>query len=536
MDGATDPGVNNTDNPRTPVFMRAGSTLPDSKAAVRQFVNWQLYGFWLAILCFLYLELFIFPDVPLVAYGDQSIYLLNATRMLAGQAIYRDFFQFTFPGTESIYFVLFKLFGVRAWIPDVMLILLGLGLTWLSIIISKKLMTGRAIFLAGLLFLTFAFRSSLDGTHHWYSTTAAIASLAVLIERRTGARLAAAGSLCGLAAWFTQSAGLAAVAGLALFLVWESRSKRLPRSLLLAKEGWLLASFSSTVVAFNAYFACKAGVARFAYCTLIFGIRYYPSDPFNTWRAYLEGMPSLHGWGDWFAVGMYLSIGGLLPLIYVAFFLYHRRKADAEPSQPWDRLMLVNLMGLFMFFGVAPAPSYLRLCSVSLPGFILLAWLLKVGMAKPGLRYTVWSTALLLLVAGPVVRQARWRGCLDLPTGRTAFLRRDLYGEYGWVFRHARPSDLLFGDQLINFTMGLPDPAKIDFITPTNYTRPRQVRSLLATLQEHRVRFVVWYRGLDQTVPGDRSGDHLEPLRHYLRSHYHIAETFANYDEIWEEN
>ena len=59
--------------------------------------------------------------------GDVTVYLLNAARMLEGQAIYKDFFQYTTPGTELVYFVLFRLFGPRAWIPNAMLFDLGTG-------------------------------------------------------------------------------------------------------------------------------------------------------------------------------------------------------------------------------------------------------------------------------------------------------------------------------------------------------------------------------------------------------------------------
>jgi hypothetical protein len=32
----------------------------------------------------------------------------------------------------------------------------------------------------------------------------------------------------------------------------------------------------------------------------------------------------------------------------------------------------------------------------------------------------------------------------------------------------------------------------------------------------------------------DPAGDHLGPLRLYLRQHYHVAKTFSNGDAIWE--
>lgn len=96
---------------------------------------------------FLYLQLFILPATPIQHAGDQAVFLVGATRMLEGQVIYRDFFRFVLPGTECIYFLLFKLFGVRAWIPEGVLIFLGLGLVWVSVVISRRLVSGASVFL-----------------------------------------------------------------------------------------------------------------------------------------------------------------------------------------------------------------------------------------------------------------------------------------------------------------------------------------------------------------------------------------------------
>jgi hypothetical protein len=57
-------------------------------------------------------------------------------------------------------------------------------------------------------------------------------------------------------------------------------------------------------------------------------------------------------------------------------------------------------------------------------------------------------------------------------------------------------------------------------------------------LEKHRVRFVLWSVWLD--VPGDYRprGDHLKPLRIYLRSHYHVVKIFpdADYEQVWQRN
>src|SRR6059036_3109270 len=95
---------------------------------------------------FTYLLTFIWPHTPIYQGDNAPVFLLDAVRMSEGQVIYRDFLQFTLPGTEVVYLVLFKAFGIRAWIPSALLLLFGVGLTWLSIVISKQLMTGASVF------------------------------------------------------------------------------------------------------------------------------------------------------------------------------------------------------------------------------------------------------------------------------------------------------------------------------------------------------------------------------------------------------
>src|SRR5579863_1197843 len=115
---------------------------------------------------FLYLQVFVLPATPRAAIGDQSLYLHNAARMYDGQLIYRDFDYFTLPGTDVLYLGLFELFGIRTWIPQMLLLVVGIATMWLSITIASKVMTGPAVFLPGFLFLTLPYASYLDATHH----------------------------------------------------------------------------------------------------------------------------------------------------------------------------------------------------------------------------------------------------------------------------------------------------------------------------------------------------------------------------------
>lgn len=483
----------------------------------------------------IYFQVFIFSKAPLLVQGDQSIYLLNARRMLLGQVIYRDFFHFTLPGTESTYYLLFKWFGVRAWIPNAMLVLLGTGLAGLSVSISRKLMSGISVFLPAAIFVAFPYHSVLDATHHWYSTLAVMAALAAVLEKRTAGRLSAAGALCGIATWFTQSMGPAVALAFVLFLFWEGRRNQESLRRVLSKEAALFAGFLGLALPFGAYFAAKAGIRQFLWCTVTFVLKYYPADWFNNWRVYMAQRPAVHGWPAALEWTGWIFIHALVPLIYLAFFMGYRRSAGLHASRRLDRPMLVGMVGLFSFLAVASAPSYRRLCSVSLPAIILLVWhLSSPGGRKKVYRVAMAAVSLCWIVIAPLLIQTRWHASLDLPTGRTAFLSAGVYDEYRWMAQRASPGDTLFGQPLICFALGLRNPAPLNFVTATDYTRPEQVESVVNSLDENRARYVIWYADLPLSDALQPSGDHLNPLREYLRSHYRLAETFAAGDRIFE--
>ena len=496
--------------------------------------RWLVPFILLACGVFVYLQLFALPATPRVAIGDQSIYLHNATRMYEGQLIYRDYDYFTLPGTDVLYFVLFKLFGVRAWIPQMMLLLAGVVSAWLSIKITIKLMNGRAVFLPGFLFLTLPFASYLDATHHLYNVLAAMSALALVIEERTAARLVWAGVLWGLGTCFAQSLVLGPVA-FGLFLMWEHHRKKEAWPALLTKEGYLLASYAATVAAFNAYFVWRVGLKPFLYYTVTFVAKYFSAYGTNTWRTYMVGHPSVHEWANWPDLITWPLIHFLIPLVYILFFVRYWREGRLRPDEPWERLMLVNITGLSLFLSIASAPAWNRLYTVSLPALIMLVWFLNSPFKlERALLRILWATVLVLAIARPVVTQTRWKAFLDLPTGRTVFFDPGVYEETKWVLERTHSSDYFFGDQLLCFDLRLRNPTRVAFVTPYAFTRPEEVRNVVQAIEQHQVRFVGWYQGLDDLA--HVQGNYLAPLRGYLESHYRVAGTFANGTTIWERN
>lgn len=488
---------------------------------------------------FLYLSLFSLPATPFrFVGGDAPTYLLNASRMLRGEVIYRDFFQFTPPATEVFYFLLFKIAGVRAWIPNVVLIGLGLGIAWLLIVISKQVIHGWAAYLPAALFLVVPFRSQLDPAHHWFSLLFVMAALALLVEHASALRLVGAGALCGVAMCFTQSTGLPGEIGLALFLLWAAWTHQMDWASFRRAQSYIWVPFWAVVVLFNAYFIYRAGLSTFLHDTVVFGFRYWPSGQWNTFHVFMTDMPIFHPWYRLPALAIWASVYLLAPLIYILFFVRYKDEKDERPSEPWDRLVLIAIMGVMLFLGVAAAPTWLRLCVAAPPGIILFVWFISSRGRFAFLRTgAAWVIVLALALGEVGERLIVPNQLIKLPIGQMAVFNPVQYQEISFLLDHTKPGDYFFGSPELTYLLDLRNPSPIPCVTPSDYTRPEQVEETLAALRRHPVKYVYWESIFDMPPETGGGANHLRPLREYLASNYLIVKTVEGDDfarSFWE--
>jgi len=488
---------------------------------------------------YLYLNLFILPATPIhFVSPDATNFLFNAQRMERGQMIYRDFFELTFPGTEVFYFILFKIFGSRAWIPNLTLIVIGLFLTYLMISISRKVISGIAAYLPALLFLVIPFRSQLDATHHWFSTLFVMAAIALLVDQISALRLVGAAALCGVAMWFTQSSGLLAMVGLALFLLWAAVTHQLSWGNFRTAQRYVWSAFAIVVVVLNVYFIIRAGFRTFFYDTFLFIVRFFSSKASNSLHTYMTDIPVYHPWYRLPALAVWGSIYLLIPLIYILFFVRYWDEKEDHPSEPWDRLVLIAIMGAMLFLGVASSPTWLRLCTVAAPGVILFVWFLN----SPGRTHRIRVTAMWVIVIAIALgewhgRIFGWRQEVNLPIGQVAVFNRVQYEEIRFLLDHTKPGDYFFGNYELNYLLDLRDPSPISFLTPSAFTRPEQIQQTIEGLEKHPAKYVYWSSNLDMLPAASQGQSHLGPLRTYLENHYQRVKTIEGDDfarSFWE--
>jgi hypothetical protein len=493
----------------------------------------------LAALIYLYAFLFLPPLVPLQITGDSMHFLHSGQRMYEGDTIYRDFFEIVPPGTALTNFFLFKLFGLRLWIPNLLCVLLGLALAWTGVVISRKLLPHRLVLLPSAVFMCGLYWKGLDPTHHWYSLVLVMAGAACLMERRTTARIAAAGMFCGLSSCFTQTRGIAAAVGIGIFLWWEARRKREGWRGLLRKEVWLGASCAAAFLAVNAYFIVKAGPYRYLWCTIIYVLKYYPkqADGYGL-LALQQGVPRLE-WLSWRHPSYLLEwplVWAVSPLAYLGFFVRYARRSSEKPTEFWARPMLLALVGSFLLLSIASAPSESRMATSALPGIILLVWFLTNGPKFARWLPTVFVMGALLASLHTVAR-TQPDGILATSRGRIALTEPGAYQEYAWLAQHTRPAEFLYDPAYADpyFLLNLRNPTPAPFLTNCGYTTTGQVAEAIRGLATHPVRYVIWTPSFEVLPAWEGPADtHLGPLLDYIHRHYRQVAEFDNGDQVWE--
>jgi hypothetical protein len=326
------------------------------------------YGFVVVLsFAYLYFDLFASPRVPFLLGGDQVFYWMGAMRLLSGQAIFREFFQYTPPGTDLVYAVWFKMFGSRIWVTNAVVLSLGILSTLLCFSLWRQLMrTGHALIAAGL-FLVVIYGMFLNATNHWFAVFLILLAVRVSINRITARGIALSGALLAFAAFFNQAHGAAALVGFIAFILASGRRTRNAQLGISKAVVILTLSFALVVMCIGAYYLSTAGFEQLWFC-LVKSVLHSVGRS-STSPTFL-GLPPGLGKARLLP---YLLVYSLLPLIYgFAFLKCWRSKQDS--SFPWDSVMLLSTIGFFLLAEVAVSVNPMRLFAIAMPAIILLMW------------------------------------------------------------------------------------------------------------------------------------------------------------------
>jgi hypothetical protein len=471
---------------------------------------------------YLYCNLFSVRGTPFLLGGDEQVFWMDALRMLQGELIYRDFFEFTPPGTDLVYFSAFGLLGARIWVPNLIQLLLGISLSCVCFHIARCVMKTAPAVLATALFLVLTFGRWLDATHHWFSVLAVMMAVIVLLRGSSASRVVICGALLGLASFFTQTRGVGAGVGIGGFLLVDgihgqlsvrSHFEQLLRLLLAALLTW---------VVLDGYFILRLGISKLFYFQVAYVLKYVTNEAHNIY-------PQEHDPFAWPLRNQVVYFG--TPIIYAISLWRCRRTARAGSFTQARPIALLAMVGVGLFLEVAASPNWLRVDCVLLPAFILLAWLVA-GLAErlpEPRRWQRYATVLTWLgLAGLGAHQAWARNVtrpmiVQLPAGRTA-VTHPIGEKLTWLAQRTTPGELFFqaGYQSLYLPLHLRDPA-FDFLD--RYTSPEFVALDLRQLAAQRVHYILWSPLARPRYP---------QFEQFLFERYRRVWRFPDGDEIWE--
>ena len=483
--------------------------------------------FLLFCVAFLYLHLFVLPASPVFYEEDHLIYVQDAWRMYQGEALYRDFFEFTFPGTQVVYLFLMDIFGTKFWIVNAVIFIQGLSQAVIWLAICKIIF--RAVWLTYLpvsIFIFFGFRwFGIDGSHRMLSPIFIGLAILAVLKLKSYWRVVAAGVCCAFASYFTQQRGILALAAIAVFIGVEHIKKERQIREMIRQESALIAFYVFSLLAMLVPFIVTAGPSLFAKYTFGFIGNYVQDSTSNNYFAMVPAIDTVINQGALMTVVMFFYYL-IIPVAYFGTFYFLWRKQYAA------EIYLIALVGFLLALGTfAPTPG--RLFQIALPPLTVAVWLVHKLVTRIDVvaKYAV----ILLVIFGSALAvrlQTNWdRTYLDTPTGNLVFLSPVQSERYKWLIDNARPGDFVFEayEPAVNFPLQLRNPTPVTYVWDNGFTPVWQVEATIRGLEEHKPEFVIWDGKWNKPPEQRAAGDHLAPLYDYLQRHYVLEREFTDY-------
>lgn len=516
--------------------------------AARQFQGKIEVFFLVAAAVFIFLLLFRLPFYPFFHESDQLIFLYNADRMLQGEYLYRDFFQFTFPGGQVLYYFLLKIFGTHYWVLPLAIIAMGTMYAWVLLRISKHIIPGPLCYLPPLLYIFFGFRwFGLDGSHRMFSPLFVLFAVLVLLKGSSFVRLSLAGFLCALSSFFTQQRGMVAVAALVVFVIAECYVKGWHWGKITKQIAVLSGSFAVSLAALCVYFILTAGLDTFVHSTFVFPSLYYHYHEENDLGAFWVGFRGLlgsAGFGPRLALLPALFYGFAIPLSLVAFWITAFKNRKTIEWDHWRGAVLLGIVGSFAILSTTN-PGHLRYFQLSGPMLVLIAWLFQHYRIFEKRRVVFISITAVLFMGVSAVQAIRQQTTtalirIDAARGTVYAPKIEQTERYLWIQERTEPGDKVFetSNPYIYFLFGLRNPSRYTQVFDTELSRPEFIEWAIEDLSKDPPRFILWNNSYIKPDKERLPGDHTGPLANFVTENYAPASPIYIVDgrpiQVWE--
>lgn len=480
---------------------------------------------------YLYANLFVSVKTPFLLGGDQVYFWMGAQRILDGQVAYRDFFQMTPPGTDLIYLAFFKVLGSNLWVPNIVVIALGVLMGCVCFSLSRQFFKAPQAALTTGLFLVLIYGKALNATHHWFAVLLVLAAVRINMKQITETRVAISGALLGLAAFFNQVHGGAALLGFAVFLLLRSKRNGLAAIKAVREVAVLVFAFVFVLLGLSASYLKTAGFEKLWYCLAVYVFKYAAHSSRRT-----LGLPTAPvDTGSLLLLLPYLAIYVGLPVIY-SISLWRCWCSRKDDSFPWNQATLLSLVGLSLFLDVAAGINWLRLFAVSLPGIVLTVWVIGgLEIQRRALFITASIAVACLAVRQIEVKRALSCARGELPAGRFATNPR-AYEKLRWLAAHTQRGELFLqaGWPGVYLPLQVRSPLYMPTLARWDGVLGEDIRPAIQQMKTRRVRYVLWTRALDEGCGLNSCTDQLSIFRAYLKSSYKRVRSFEDGDVLWQ--
>ena len=488
---------------------------------------WRPYG--KAVLCSV---LYFLPFLRLLSHqGDEGTLIGGATRVLAGQLPYRDFFEVMGPGTFYWLALFFKLLGTTWFATRACLLLTTTGITVALYYLARRLNLEKAGWPAILFVAACCHRWNVI-SHHMDSTLWALLSFTALanwLQRPRCGLLLLAGAGAGLTSCFMlQKGALLCLAFVIVIFLLDNVNQRW-RAMLTVVGGYAL-----VLLIVSALFWRAGGLADLLQANLLWPMAHYTgvnSVPYGLefrqvyWDTFTTAFSALGP--QWFANGIsaFLSLPFVfvlgLPLLLAALGWTYGRSAFDRAALPYwvagSALWLSEIHRKDLPHLVFGSPL-LILLAFHLYGRSTVVW------ARDARRLLVVSAYCLAAVM-PLTALLATRS-VTTPRG---VIRNAAEEDHALQFlnTHVQPGDPIYVYPYANlyyFLSGTSNPTRYTILM-YQMNSGEQFRETIGRLEQDQVRYVVWNRTFPQWInqffPAYRNPPANELIMEpYLLEHY----------------
>ena len=479
--------------------------------------------------------IYLLPFMRILLSGtDEGTLVYGAVRIIHGQVFARDFFEVMGPGTLYWLALFFKLFGVSFFAARICLFVTSLGTLALMYYLSRRICSRYQALPAVILVALYFSTIWPIVNHHVDSNFFALLSIACIARWQDAGRnllLAAAGAFAAVTTLVLQPKGLLLLFAMMLWLLIQQRR----RAASFATLAILVAGYGSTIGVVLLYFWSRGALRDLLYVNLV-----WPYQNYGTVNAipYARGLyqywehwiVAFHG-ADWLiplAAILFVPFLLVAALPVVALLLGLPRGKDNFSVA----ILLYWLCGGALWLSEIHRRDISHLTSGSPVLIILCVYFLgryRSPIANAAMQLLAVSAATLAIANLFFALSAR---TIATRAGTVATFRPDPVTAF-------LDSNVPAGTEIFTypycpiyyFLSATTNPTRYSLLM-YNYNTTSQFQDAIQTLEQRKVRYVVWDTAFQKDSADLFTAKSFEPpggllMEPYLQSHYRVVKQFG---------